>query len=376
MIYFDNASTTRCSEQAAEILIKYSSELYFNPSSAYPEGISVKNDLERARSRILRALRAPEGKLVFTSSGTESDNMALFGTRKPNGSRVIISAAEHAAIYNSAMELKKRGYDVRLCPVDIGGKVDYEAFCGLLTPDTSLVSIIHANNETGGINDIKALCAAAKRVNPDVIFHSDGVQAFGKIEVDLTDSGIDLYSISGHKINAPKGVAALYIRKGLNISPIIFGGGQENGLRSSTENTGAVVAFAEMAAYFAENRKKLTENAATIKNKIASALSEIEEIKFVSGTDSSDYILTFSSSKVRGEVMQHALERLGILIGTGSACSSTRASKRVAEAIGLKDKYLDGVMRISFGIYNTPEEADEFINAFFTKYKELSVYGS
>lgn len=392
MIYFDNASTTRCSDEAVQIISDYAGKDYFNPSSAYKDAVDIKNDIENARKSILRSLRAADdSKLVFTSSGTESDNLAIFGCRKNNKSRIIISASEHAAVYHSATELRSRGFDVCLCPVDSRGIVDRNAFEQLVSEDTSLVSIIHSGNETGGVNDIKTLCRIAKAASPKVIFHSDGVQAFGKIPVDVASLGVDLYSVSGHKLNAPKGVGAMYARKGLHINPILFGGGQENGLRSSTENVGGIIAFAKMAAFYTQNQEKLATQARTIKNAIIASLKDISELVYVSDTQCtdtgntdiqcsdircSDYVLTFSSCKVRGEVMQHALEREGVLIGTGSACSSSKASRRIATAIGLTGKYLDGVVRLSFGRYNTTDEAAAFVEAYKRNYKELSKYGS
>jgi len=375
-IYFDNAATTRCSAETADTLVKYADKFYYNPSSTYHEALFVKGNIEEARAHIIKAAGGGEGKLVFTSGGTESDNLALFGTRKPNKSKVIISAAEHSAVYHSAMELRRRGFEVCLCPVDGSGTVDEEAFCALLDQNISFVSIIHVNNETGAINDVKKLCALTKAANPSAVFHSDGVQALGKIAVNLGDLGVDLYSLSAHKLNAPKGCGALYIKKGLNLSPIVYGGGQEGGLRSSTENVGSIIAFADMVAYYVQNRILLSKKSAEIKQIIKASLSEIGEIRFLTGECASDYILTYSSSRLRGEVTQHALESEGIMVGTGSACSSSKASRRIAEAVGLCGKYLDGVVRLSFGRYNTLEEAEAFCAAYKKIYEELSIYGS
>lgn len=376
MIYFDNAATTRCSEETAETLVRFARESYFNPSSAYREGIAAKNEIERARARLIKSMRGGEGKLVFTSGGTESDNLAHYGSRKPNKSRVIISSAEHAAVYYAAMELRRRGFDVCLCPVDPSGRINEEAFQELMTADTSFVSVIHVNNETGAINDIKKLTEIAKAVNPDVIFHSDGVQAFGKIPVSLSELGVDLYSLSAHKLNAPKGTGALFIKKGLSLNPILFGGGQEGGLRSSTENVGGIISFADSGEYYTGHLAELSSNARQIKQKIKASLHEIGDFLIITDKNSSDYILSFASSKVRGEVIQHALEREGILVGTGSACSSSRASRRVAEAIGLSGKYIEGIVRLSFGRYNDIGEAEVFASVFKKIYKELSEYGN
>lgn len=375
MIFFDNASTTKCTKESVEIVTEYLSDKYFNPSALYHNALSVKQDLERARQTILKKLRG-EGKIIFTAGGTESDNLALLGSKKIKGGRVIVSASEHAAIYATANELKARGFDVVFAPVDEYGKVIEEEFVSLLTPQVTLVSIIHVNNETGAINDIGRLAKLVKSKCPRAYFHSDGVQAFGKLEVNLRGWGVDLYSMSAHKIGAPKGVGALYIAKGVSVNPIVYGGGQEGGLRSSTENTGSIMAFerAVQSRYdsLTETHNKLSE----IRAYIADNLKEIEGIKFLSSLDASPYILSFSVPRVRGEVMQHALERRGIMVGTGSACASNKASTRIAEALGLQGKYIDGVTRLSFFIYNTMEEAKIFVEEYLSVYKELEKYGS
>lgn len=375
MIFFDNASTTKCTESSVEIVKKYFTDSYFNPSALYHESLVLKQELERARNTILKKLRG-EGKIIFTSGGTESDNIALLGSKKMKGGRVIISDNEHAAIYATAQELKARGFDVVLAPVDEYGKVIYEEFEKLLTPTVTLVSIIHVNNETGAINDITKLAKLTKSKCPRALFHSDGVQATGKLEINLRGMGVDLYSMSAHKIGAPKGVGALYIAKGVSVNPIVYGGGQEGGLRSSTENVAGILAYEQAIIERYQNLQETHRKLAEIKNYIRDNLASIEGIRFLSSMDSSPYILSFSTPKVRGEVMQHALERKGILVGTGSACASNKASSRIAEALGLTGKYLDGVTRLSFFIYNTMEEAEIFVKEYLSVYKELAKYGS
>ena len=376
MIYFDNAGTTKCSQKAIEIVKKYLEDVYFNPSAMYHDAIQAKNDLNSARADILKTLHASDGKLVFTSGGTESDNLACFGKKFPSNSRIIVSNAEHSAIYQCALELKQRGYDVVFAPVDIAGRVIIEEFEKLLTPNTSFVSIIHVNNETGAINDIKKLCELAKKANSRLLFHSDGVQAYGKIPTNVISLGVDMYSISAHKIGAPKGVGALYIKKGLMLAPIILGGGQEGGLRSSTENVGGIIALAEQGKTYNNNLSENRQKISLIRNEIKDYLANFPEIIILESQDNTHNILTFSSNTVRGEVMQHALERRGILIGTGSACSSNKASRRIAEALNLKGKYVDGIMRLSFSPENTLEDAREFITTFDEIYKDLKQYGS
>ncbi len=375
MIFFDNASTTKCTESSVEIVKKYLTDNYFNPSALYHESLVLKQELERARNTILKKLRG-EGKIVFTAGGTESDNLALLGSKKIKGGRIIISASEHAAIYATAQELKARGFEVVLAPVDEYGKVVESEFEKLITSNVTLVSIIHVNNETGAINDIAKLCKITKAKCPRALFHSDGVQAVGKLEINLRGMGVDLYSMSAHKIGAPKGLGALYIAKGVSVNPIVYGGGQEGGLRSSTENVSGILAYEQAVVERYQNLQETQKKLAEIKNYIKDNLEQIEGIKFLSGLDSSPYILSFSTPKVRGEVMQHALERKGILVGTGSACASNKASSRIAESLGLTGKYLDGVTRLSFFIYNTMEEAEIFVKEYLSVYKELSKYGS
>lgn len=375
MIFFDNASTTKCTEESVEIVKKYLTEEYYNPSALYHNSLVVKQNLEGARQTILKKLRG-EGKIVFTAGGTESDNMALLGSKKIKGGRIIISSAEHAAIYATANELKARGFEVVYAPVDESGRVNEEEFIKLLTPSVTLVSIIHVNNETGAINDINRLCKLVKSKCPRALFHSDGVQAVGKLEVNLRGAGIDLYSMSGHKIGAPKGVGALYIAKGVSVNPIVYGGGQEGGLRSSTENTSGILAYEKAIVDRYSNLAQTQSKVKEIRDYIADNLKSIPGIKIISPIDGSPYILTFSVNRVRGEVMQHALERRGIMVGTGSACASNKASTRIAEALGLQGKYIDGVTRLSFFIYNTMEEAEIFVKEYLAVYKELEKYGS
>lgn len=375
MIYFDNASTTQVSERSFALMKKYACEQYFNPSTGYHEGIAVKEAVNSARKAILNALRG-DGKLIFTSGGTEGDDTALFCTKKPNKSRIIVSNGEHAAVYYSALELKSKGYDVVFCPVDGKGAVMESEFIKLLSPDTSLISVMHVSNETGAINDIAKLVALAKAVNPNVIFHSDGVQAAGKIKVNLRALNVDLYTVSGHKLHAPKGTGALYIKNGVNISPYIIGGGQEGGLRSSTENVPAIAAFGDALPLAIDTLSERTATVANIKNVIKEGLSEINGLKPISDDNGSPFIYTFTSDCVRGEVMQHALERQGILIGTGSACASNKAGKRIPTALGLDGKFADGIVRLSFSAWNTVDEAREFLNSFKKTYTELSKYGN
>ena len=370
MIYFDNAATTRVTPEAAQTVFKYLTEKYYNPSAMYHEALDVKNDLENARSVILNRIGG-EGKLYFTSGGTESDNLAFFGTKKKRNSRVIISAVEHAAVYQSAMSLKQAGFDVCVAPVDGSGKIDVEAFSELLNADTSFVSVIHVSNETGAVNDIGELARLTKRVAPRALFHSDGVQAGGKIKIDLKSIPVDLYSLSAHKIGAPKGTGALYAAKGVHLNPIIVGGGQEDGVRSSTENTAGIMAFATAFAAAVPLIEKSAERLRAIAAYLRKRLGAFDDVMVISPEDGSPYILSFASSSVRGEVIEHALEREGVLVGTGSACSSNKSTRRIPEALNLQGKYASGMVRLSFSRFSSMAEAEEFADKFEKVYKEL-----
>ena len=370
MIYFDNAATTRVTPEVAQTVFKYLTEKYYNPSAMYHEALDVKNDLENARSVILNRIGG-EGKLYFTSGGTESDNLAFFGTKKKRNSRVIISAVEHAAVYQSAMSLKQAGFDVCVAPVDGSGKIDVEAFSELLNADTSFVSVIHVSNETGAVNDIGELARLTKRVAPRALFHSDGVQAGGKIKIDLKSIPVDLYSLSAHKIGAPKGTGALYAAKGVHLNPIIVGGGQEDGVRSSTENTAGIMAFATAFAAAVPLIEKSAERLRAIAAYLRKRLGAFDDVMVISPEDGSPYILSFASASVRGEVIEHALEREGVLVGTGSACSSNKSTRRIPEALNLQGKYASGMVRLSFSRFSSMAEAEEFADKFEKVYKEL-----
>ncbi|MCL2630739.1 MAG: cysteine desulfurase [Firmicutes bacterium] len=370
MIFLDNASTTKCSDSALKVLSAFSCENFYNPSAMYKNGATVKNEIENAREGILKLLKG-DGGIVFTSGGTESNNLALFGAKKANGSRIIVSDLEHSAVYYPAKRLKELGYEVVFCPIDENGAVIFDEFKKLLTNKTALISVVHVSNETGAVNDIKKLCAEAKKINPNVIFHSDGTQAFGKIPINLRSLGVDMYSVSAHKVYSAKGTGALFVKKGIQLMPLLFGGGQESGVRSGTENVGGIMAFSCSAHETVALLKENAELASKLKSSILSQILEYSEIKILSPENGSPYILSLTSNAVRGEVMQHALESRGILIGTGSACASNKQTRRVPDALKLKGEYQYGIMRISFGAQNTIEEIGEFIKEFKSTYEEL-----
>ena len=353
MIYLDNAATTKPSKTALEEAEIFNNEKYFNPSALYSGGLNCAKEIKSAKDSILKNLGTVNHEVIFTSCGSESDNMAVFCSVKRGV--FVTDKGEHAAIYKSFLELKNRGLKTEFIDLNSDGTVNTDKLYDYIKNNqVDFVSIVHVNNETGAINDINAIAKTIKSINKRIIFHSDGVQAYGKIPFRLS-SDVDLYSISAHKINALKGVGALIKKKGVNISPLIFGGGQENGLRSGTENVFGIKVF-EYAGQ--EKYLNLKENYDRIKNIKNDFIEKLDKSIFtvISGENSSPYVLSISAVGLRGEVIMHTLEQKGIIVGNGSACSSKNRFSRVIEACGYKNDVLDGVIRISFSSNTTIEE--------------------
>ena len=364
MIYLDNAATTKPDEANVKAAEKYLLSEYYNPSALYAEGYNLHLELKQARRNILSCIADENNfSLVFTSCGTEADNHAVFcGGRRGN---VVTSLGEHSAIHSAVTELKQRGTEVRFANLNSDGSVNIEHLLSLVDDKTSLVSLIHVNNETGAVNDIFSIAQKVKAKNKYTLFHSDGVQAFGKFAFKLTNN-IDLYSVSAHKIGGIKGSGALIKKKNLVLKPFIYGGGQEQGLRSGTENVFAIKCFelASLNAY-----KRINESYEKVKQLNAALRSLLDKniFKFISSENASPYILTVSAVGLRGETVMHEANDNGLIIGTGSACSSNAKKRfsRVILACGADEKTAVGVLRISFSPDNTLEEiqsAAEILN--------------
>lgn len=370
MIYFDNAATTKPSGAAIKKAERFIGEDYFNPSALYRKGIACAKEIKETKASVLKNLGLSENKyeVFFTSCGTESDNTAVFGAVKRG--TFVTDQGEHSAIIKCFNELKNRGQKVFFCDLNLDGSVNVEKLSEIVkNSGADFVSIMHVNNETGAINDINAIAAALKKINPEIIFHSDGVQAYGKIPCVLSDS-VDLYSVSAHKINGLKGVGALIRKKSVNVAPLIFGGGQENGLRSGTENVFGIKVFQYAGEDHYKNIRENYANVSKIKDYIKENLDK-EIFIVISGENSSPYILSVSAKGVRGEVLMHILEENGVIVGNGSACSSKNKYSRVIEACGYKNDVLDGVIRISFSCENTIEETESFVNTLNSAAKKL-----
>lgn len=375
LIYLDNAATTRIYPEVADLIAEESKNDFFNPSALYKPSVALSVKIKNAREGIKSALHAGDGELYFTSGGSEGDNTALFCTRKPKGSRIIVGLGEHDAIINGAAQLVQQGYDVVYAPINADGSVNVEEFKNLLTPNVALVSIMHVSNETGAINDVARLCKLTKKVAPNAVFHSDGVQAFGKIKVNLRALGVDLYTISAHKIHGPKGIGALYVKKGTPIKPLIYGGGQEKGFRSGTENAPCILGFAKTVEICMENFDSDFAKKAAFKAQLKEKLlSEIDDVQIISGDENfAPNILTVAFKDVRGEVLLHDIEDDGILIGIGSACSSHHES-RFKSLLGLDENHKDGIIRFSISYENDENDIDFIVGRIKSSLEKLTGY--
>ncbi len=356
MIYFDNAATTRPDAESVSAALQYVQDAFFNPSALYREGFAVHKAIEEARRQLLRLL-APQGRhaLLFAGSGTEADNQVLFSAARRGN--LVTTEGEHAAVYEAAKELGKRGVEVRFAKLEKSGAVNAADLLAKVDAQTALVSVIHVNNETGAVNDVAALARAVKTKNARTLFHSDGVQAFGKIAFSLP-AEIDFYTISAHKIGGVRGAAALAHKKGTALAPLLYGGGQEEGYRSGTENTFAVMQFAAAAKKRLEALPQHYQNAERLRNALL-ALLDKEFFTPLSDPSGSPFIFTVSARGLRGEVLQHMANERGLLVGTGSACSSRNRYSRVILACGIEEKMADGVLRLSFFGNESLEEAEK-----------------
>ena len=364
MIYLDNAATTKMTEGSLRVLKEANEERWFNASALYKEASEESRRIREAREALSAALRAGGGELYFLSGGTEADNTALLCTRKPKGSRVIVGEGEHDAVINPAKLLKEQGFDVVFAPIKPDGGVDEEKFAELLTPDVSLVSVMHVSNETGAVNDIAKLVRMTKKASPKAVFHSDGVQALGKVKVDLRALGVDLYTVSGHKIGAPKGIGALYVAKGAPVRPLVYGGGQEKGFRSGTENGPAIEAFAAAAETAVRDLSaNCSKKRDYIEHLARGIADDVPDTVFITDRErSAPHILTVAFAGVRGEVLLHALDARGIMVGVGSACSSHRES-RFKSLLGLDEAHRDGIVRFSVSERNDIDEVPVVVQA-------------
>ncbi len=354
--YFDNCATTRADDKIVEILNRYHTERYFNPSARSSYSLEIAQDIVSARERIAKCLGCGADELIFTSGGTEADNLAIFGSLRKKSGNIVVTQAEHSAVFNPVAELGNRGYEIRYAKVLPDGRIDTEDFVSKVDGNTLLACFMHVNNETGAINDICRLNSLVKAKNPQTVTFSDGVQAVGKITVNLLHSGVDMYSFAGHKIHCTKGIGALYVKRSVRLVPTVLGGGQERGLRSGTEYVGGIVALAEAVETATDNMHLNAVNFEQYKFVLRQCLENSLRWKEICPEHSSPAIFSLAFADIKGEVLLHMLESYGIIVGTGSACSSKNKQSRVAKAIGLAPEYAEGMLRISFSKYNSVEQ--------------------
>ena len=365
--YFDNSATTQVSARAFSILQKTMLEDYGNPSSKHVKGVEAERYVRDAAEKIAKTLKASPKELVFTSGGTESDNLAIIGSalmRKGRGRHLITSAIEHPAVYAAMDFLVEQGFELTVLPVDGSGHVSVEDLKSAIRPDTILVSVMHVNNEMGAVEPLADLAAAVHEGGRDILFHVDAIQGYGKFRIHPKRLGIDMLSVSGHKLHAPKGIGFLYIRNGLHIHPILFGGGQQKGMRSGTVNVPGIAALGAACEEAYENFDEKIAHMAALKDRTIDGVLTIPDVRVNSGRgmESAPHIVSISVKGVRSEVLLHALEDRGICVSSGSACSSHHPGiSGTLKGIGLPDELLDATIRVSFCAENTNEEVDYFL---------------
>jgi cysteine desulfurase len=360
-VYLDNSATTKVRPEVMEQIIDVNENFYGNPSSLHRMGLLIEKKIQEARKSAAKLINAKTEEIYFTGGGTESNNIAILGhlSNINKGCNVVTTRIEHPSVYNVINSLKET--EIRYVKLDDMGRVDLDDLSKIVDDKTELVSIMHVNNEIGIVQDLSKITKIIKDRNKSTKIHIDAVQSYGKVKIDVLKLPVDTIAFSSHKIHGPKGVGGLFIRSGLKINSITFGGGQENSIRPGTENTPGIVGFGKACelvySNFYEENKKLRELKTIYANRL---LEEIENIKINSSMDDdgAPHILNVSFKKVRGEVLVHYLEQKGIYVSTGSACSSKVRNNRILDAINLNSEYQDGTIRISLGYFNSIEEVE------------------
>lgn len=364
-IYFDNSATTRVFDSVRDIMTETMTADYGNTSSLHTKGVEAEQYVREARAEIAKSLRVKEKEIIFTSGGTESNNLAILGTALANrrsGNHIITSCIEHASVYNTTAFLEEQGFRVTYLPVDHNGHVSPEDLRAAICDDTILVSIMYVNNEMGAVEPIAKLAQVLRETKPQAYFHADAIQAYGKYVIRPKKEGIDLLSVSGHKIHGPKGVGFLYVDERVKIRPILFGGGQQMGMRSGTENVPGCAGLGAAAKEIYRDYEAKVDHLYALKDRFVSGLHELEGVTVhgLTGRDSAPQIVSAGFEGIRAEVLLHALEEKGIYVSSGSACSSNHPGiSGTLRGVGVKESLLDSTLRFSFGVFNTEDEVDE-----------------
>lgn len=365
-VYLDNSATTRTFPEVAELMSKIMCEDYGNPSSMHNKGVQAERYVRYGRETLAKILKVNEKEIYFTSGGTESDNLALIGCAMANyraGKHLITTKIEHPAILQTMHYLEDQGFEVTYLSVDDKGQISLQELQNAMRKDTILVSIMHTNNEIGAVEPIAEAGRLIKSTNPSTLFQVDAVQGFGKYRIYPKRMGIDLLSVSGHKIHGPKGVGFLYIGEKVKIHNIIYGGGQQKNLRSGTENVPGIAGMAKAAEMLYNHLEEDAERLYSLKDYFCEGLRKIPDIRINNpeGMEGAPHIVSLSVAGVRSEVLLHALEDKGIYVSAGSACSSNKphtAGSATMKAIKLPEEFLDSTLRFSMSVYTTREELD------------------
>lgn len=359
--YFDNAATTRVAPEVQDIVKKVMDLDYGNPSSRHRKGAEAGQYIKEAQDIIAGTLKAEPKEIIFTSGGTESNNMALIGAAFANrrrGNHIISTRIEHASVYNPLLFLEEQGFRITFLNVDRQGHVDPEELKQAICPETILVSVMMVNNEIGAIEPIEEIGKIIKKANPDIVFHVDAIQAYGKLKISVKRCKIDLLSVSGHKIHGPKGTGFLYVRDKVKLRPIIYGGGQQRDFRSGTENVPGIAGLGMAAKLIYTNHAEKIEKIRQVKDTFLTGVRKLDGV--VDNSGEAPHIASVSFRGIeRSEVLLHALEAKGVYCSSGSACSSNHpAISGTLKAIGVEDELLNATLRFSFSVYTSVEEAE------------------
>lgn len=378
--YLDNSATTRVFPQVQQLMIETMNEEYGNPSSLHTRGVAAEEYVTKAAEQIARTLKVDKKEIIFTSGGTESNNMALIGAAFANrrkGNHLITTAIEHASVGNPMKFLQEAGFEVTYLPVDEKGHISLEQLKGAVRQGTILVSIMYVNNEIGAVQPVAEAAKLVKSINPDILFHVDAIQAYGKYVIRPKRDHIDLLSVSSHKIHGPKGAGFLYISDKAKVNPLIYGGGQQRGMRSGTENVPGIAGLGLAAELIYENHTEKIETLYQLKERFTSGIRQLEGtvVNSGDGAESAPHIVSVSFSGIRSEVLLHSLEMEHIYVSAGSACSSNKpAVSSTLTAIGVKKELLDSTLRFSFGTFTTPEEIDHTLETLARLLPKLRKY--
>lgn len=368
-VYLDNSATTRVMDEAARLVVEIFTKDYGNASSMHKKGVSAERYIKYAKETLSKIMKVKDKEIYFTSGGTESDNWALIGSAYANmraGRHLITTQIEHPAILQTMDYLERQGFEVTYLPVSKEGIVSLDALRKALRPDTILVSIMQVNNEVGAMQPIEEAAAIIKKQNPQTLFHVDAVQGFGKLPMYPKKWGVDMVSVSGHKIHAPKGIGILYVREGVKIRPLIYGGGQQKNYRSGTENVPGAAGIAKAAELLYKHLDRDTERLYELRRYFIGELLQMDDV-YINGPmeeGAAPHIVSASIKGIRSEVLLHALEERDIFVSAGSACASKKHTvSATLQAMQIEQALLDSTIRFSFSIYTTKEELDDTLKA-------------